>query len=484
VSGGKANLVVASNRGPFALEELPDGSFEAKRGGGGLAPSLAAALEGREASVWVASALTEADRRAVSAGEASVDTGEAGLRLQLVDVGADVMASAYDVVANATLWFCFHGLFDAARRPVFDRRFFEAWEDFRRYNAAFAEAIASAAAPGATVLVNDYHLALAGATLASRRPDLSTVHFSHTPFSAPEELAMLPTSVRDELLGSMASYGACGFHTARWEVAFRRCCDEAGFEAPSTFSAGLGADLDRLQEVASSPGCRRHRQELEERIGERRLIVRSDRLELSKNLLRGFLAYDLLLAEHPSWRERVVMLARAYPSRQGLPEYLAYRAEVEHLAQRVNERWATADWSPIELDLDDDFSRTVAAFQSYDVLLVNPIRDGMNLVAKEGPVLNERDGVLVLSRFAGAYEDLSDASVGVHPFDVTSTSEALLEALEMPDDERARRSADLKKRAVELGPSSWLEQLLSMARVPTGLSDARSRATGGSPRGR
>ncbi|MDA8037937.1 MAG: trehalose-6-phosphate synthase [Actinomycetota bacterium] len=462
----KAKLVVASNRGPFALEERGDGSFGVRPGGGGLAPSLAAALEGRDDAVWVAAPLTATDRMAAERAGGMVEAGGDGLRLQLVHVGEQVLSSAYDVIANSTLWFCFHGLFDASRRPLFDRRFYAAWDDFRLYNEAFANAVAEVAAPGAVVLVNDYHLALAGTTLAEARPDLLSVHFSHTPFPGPEELAILPPAVRSELLGAMAGFGACGFHTARWESAFVRCCEQLGGKVPATFHAGLGADLSRLAEVASSPGCERRRIEIADRIGDRKLIVRSDRIELSKNLLRGFLAFDLLLEEHPCWRESVVMLARAYPSRQGLPEYLAYRAEVEHMAALLNERWATRGWAPVELDVDDDFASTVAALERYEVLLVNPIRDGMNLVAREGPALNERDGVLVLSTMAGAFEDLGGLSIGVHPFDVAATSEALHQALEMPHEERARRSSELKRRAGHLAPAAWLEHVLSEARSP------------------
>lgn len=159
------------------------------------------------------------------------------------------------------------------------------------------------------------------------------------------------------------------------------------------------------------------------------------------------------------------MLSRGYPSREGLPEYLAYRAEVEHLTELVNERWATSTWTPVELDVDDEFSATVAALMRYDVLLVNPVRDGMNLVAKEGPSLNTRDGVLVLSRFAGAYEDLGEDALSIHPFDVSDTADALVRALEMPAGERSRRAAALRSKAQHLAPAAWLEQVLSEARL-------------------
>ncbi|MGH9304058.1 MAG: alpha,alpha-trehalose-phosphate synthase (UDP-forming) [Acidimicrobiales bacterium] len=457
-----AELVVASNRGPFSMREEPDGTLRAVRGGGGLAPSLAAALEGNSDAVWIAAGRSEADRRACRAG--TVASGQEGLSVRFLDIDEEASRAAYDVIANATLWFVFHGLFDSARRPVFDRVWYEAFEHFRTYNRAFAEAVAETAAPGAVVLVNDYHLLLSGAALARLRPDLRTVHFSHTPFSPPEELEVLPGPVRTEILSSMACFGACGFHTKRWEDSFSRCAKAALGTVPVTFSAGLGADVERLAETASSKETTERLARLEDKVGGRALVLRSDRIELSKNLLRGFRAFAALLEEHRSWHDRVVMVARAYPSRESLPEYLAYRAEVEHLAELVNRRYGTASWQPIMVEVEDDFAASVAALRRYDVLLVNPVRDGMNLVAKEGPALNERDGVLVLSEFAGAYEELGDVALGVHPYDVRQTADALWRALEMAPEERAERAGELARRAVLRSPPEWLKLVLAEAR--------------------
>ncbi|MGD0083507.1 MAG: trehalose-6-phosphate synthase [Acidimicrobiales bacterium] len=461
--GGTAELVVVSNRGPFSLVALPDGSLQPRAGGGGLVPSLAAALGGTTGAVWVAAAFSDADRQGAAGGP--ISSGQAGLFLQLVDVEPEILDAAYDVIANATLWFVYHGLFDAPRRPVFDGRWLEAWVGFRAYNRAFADAVVEVAAHGAIVLVNDYHLPLVGSMLGADRPDLRTVHFSHTPFASPEELAMLPHREAGELMAGMAGYGACGFHSVKWEQAFRRCASAAGLEV-GTFYAPLGPDLGRLREVADSPECAERLGSLVERLAGRRLLLRSDRVELSKNLLRGLLAYDALLAEHPEWRGDVVHVIRAYPSREGLPEYLAYRSEVEHLAAVVNDRWSTPGYEPVVLDVDDHFPSTVAALRRYDVLLVNPVRDGMNLVAKEGPVLNERSGMLVLSERAGAYDELHTEAFGVNPFDIAETAEALHEALAVTGDERSDRADRLRVLAAAHPPAEWLETVLSHARLP------------------
>ncbi len=462
-------LVVVSNRGPFTLVGGRGKDPELRAAAGGMAPSLSGALaEETEISgagaLWVASAFTEADR--LQASGAAVATGQDSLKLRLVAVTDEVGRAAYDVIANGTLWFLYHGLFDHARRPRFDRVWHEAWSGYCQFNEAFADTIAQEAATGATVVVNDYHLALVGRYLAERRPDLATAFFSHTSFCPPEDLAMMPDGPRLELMESMSCFGACGFHTARWRDAFLSCASAAGVEAPATFVAPLGADPARLDEVAAGEACRSRLERLEDELDGRKLLVRSDRVELSKNLIRGFAAFEELLEGSPQWRGRVVFLARVYSSRESLPEYLAYRTEVQHVVTRVNERWAGPGYTPVVLDLEDDFAATVAALRRYDLLLVNPIRDGLNLVAMEGPAVNERDGVLVLSREAGAYEELGDLAVGVNPFDVTGTAAAMARGLSMSDADRRLRAAELRRRARSRTPAHWLADVRRAARVP------------------
>jgi trehalose 6-phosphate synthase len=202
---------------------------------------------------------------------------------------------------------------------------------------------------------------------------------------------------------------------------------------------------------------------LADAVGERLVVLRTDRIEPSKNIVRGFLAFDRLLEARPGLRGRVVFVAMLYPSREGLAEYLAYRNEVEQAAARINERWATPDWLPIILDDRDDFARSVAGLQRYDVLLVNPLRDGLNLVAKEGPVVNRHDGLLCLSPEAGAYEELKAAAIPMHPYDVEQAASALDVALSMPLDERATRASRLRALAAARTPADWLGDLVGHA---------------------
>ncbi len=460
--GPLSGTVLVSNRGPLSFRMVDDQPVPTASGGG-LAGSLQPLVEGTGAT-WVASTLNEADQVAAAQGLMAVP----GLRIELVEPDPQVYNLAYNVVSNATLWFCHHHLFDAARRPRADRRWMDAWDAYRAFNTLMAERVAEVAPDGGRVLVQDYHLALMAPTLGRLRPDLRTCHFSHTPFADPSVLRMLPTAVGDELLSGLSHFGACGFHTARWAAAYSAGLVSVGLggDRSSTFVSPLSIDAARLRAAAGEPAVGAALARIEESVGgdDRQVIVRVDRMELSKNLLRGFWAFEELLEQEPAQRERVVFVALAYPTRQGLAEYVAYQDEVETTVARINERWGTPGWTPVVLEVEDDYPRSLAALTRYDVLLVNPVRDGLNLIAMEGPVLNGRDGVLALSREAGAFDQLGPAALEVNPFDVTGTATVLARALAMGPDERAARAAELRPLILGRRPADWLDDQLAAAR--------------------
>jgi trehalose 6-phosphate synthase len=453
------SVLILSNRGPLSFDAGDDGEVAVRRGAGGLVSGLAPVVSGTD-TIWLAAAMSEGDRAAAQQGVIDAER----LRVRLLDIDPEDFRAYYDVVCNATLWFAHHGLFDLARRPRIDGRWREAWAAYQRVNEAFAEAAAEAAPPGAAVLVQDYHLALVAPRLLARRPDVAIVHFSHTPFSAPDGLRVLPDDVARELLDAMSVCHACTFHSERWAEAFAASCEMALGRRPATGVTPLLPDPDDMKKTAGSEACAAEGQRLDDEIGDRRLIVRVDRIELSKNLLRGFHAYDDLLERYPEWRERVVFGAFVYPSREGLAEYLAYRQEVEGLIDLVNRRWSTSDWTPILFDSSDDYPRSVAALQRYDVLLVNPIRDGLNFVAFEGPNVNQRHGALALSTEAGAWELLGRAgALAVNPYDVAGTADVLARALRMDDADRTRRAESLRSEAASRTPADWLADQLALA---------------------
>ena len=450
-------FVVVSNRGPLSFTD-DNGTLKATRGGGGLVSCLGPAVSGT-GSTWICGAIGEADREAARQGLVDSD----GFHIHPLVIDDGDYRAFYDVISNSTLWFLFHGLFDLTRRPTFDRHWHAAWETYRRVNGAFAGAVVEQAPDGATVLLHDYHLALSATTVREKRPDLRTVYFQHTPFCDPLSIRMLPDEAATELLTGLAANTACGFHTERWAAMFRLCCEEVLGAAPRTFVSPAATDVEDICAAARTDACQREFERLDGLVRDRQLIVRVDRLELSKNIVRGFLAFDELLRTREDLRGRVVFWAKGYPSRQNLPEYLAYRQEVETVVRRVNRTWETPDWTPILFDADDNFPRSVAALRRADVVLINPVRDGLNLVAKEAALVNERDAVLCLSRESGVWDELGASAVGLNPFDITSTANALAEALALGSTQRTELAARLRELARARTPDDWLRDQLDAA---------------------
>src|SRR5215467_4027639 len=474
-------VLVASNRGPVSFRLSEDGRLTSRRGGGGMVSGLSS-VAGQADVLWVCAALSDADRTAARAApggflDVSGDgQGPAGSAVQMLDIPVATFERAYNGVANTNLWFVHHMLYDTPNRPHFGLAFRREWESFRAYNAAFADALAAGAGPdgaarpgGVRAMVQDYHLTLVPRMLADRRPDVAIGYFCHTPWAPPAYFAILPDDVGREVLDGILGADHAGFHTQRWADAFLDCCQSVlGAEVDKaagmvryrghTTTVGvhpLGVDAEALRERAAAADVQANVTALTAAAGGRKLIVRIDRTELSKNIVRGLAAYRELLVSYPRWRGQVIHLALAYPSRHDLPEYREYTATVQRLARQIIDEFGTEDWDPLVLQVNDDYPRSLAAFRLADVLLVNPIRDGMNLVAKEGPLLSERGCALVLSREAGAVAELGENALVVNPFDVTQTATALHEALTMPDAERLRRAALLADAAPAEPPQEW-----------------------------
>ena len=501
-------VLVASNRGPISFRLSDDGRLTGRRGGGGMVSGLSS-VAGRAELLWVCAALSDADRAAARAApDGYIDTpgdGHAGVgsAVRMLDIPAATFQRAYNGVANSTLWFVHHMLFDTPNRPNFGLAFRREWESFRTYNAAFATALAEGAGPdgrhrrgGVRAMVQDYHLTLVPRMLADRCPGVAIGYFCHTPWAPPDYFAILPDDVGREVLDGILGADHAGFHAKRWADAFLDCCQTVlGAEVNRadgtvrhrghTTTVGvhpLGVDAPELRERAAAADVQAHVTALASAAGSRRLIVRIDRTELSKNIVRGLAAYRELLITYPQWRGQVTHLAFAYPSRHDLPEYREYTASVQRHARQITDEFGTEDWDPLVLQVNDDYARSLAAYQLADVLLVNPIRDGMNLVAKEGPLLSERGCALVLSREAGAAAELGGAALLVNPYDVTGTAKALHEALSMPDAERLRRAALLAEAGAASPPREWFADQVSALDAATRRANAPAHLAGQRPR--
>ncbi len=482
--GGR--LLVASNRGPLSFTLAPDGSLSARRGGGGLVSGLMpglASLSDRAEVMWICAALSDADREAArqdpDGSRFGIETGGAGGRtsVRALDIPADTFQGAYNAVANATLWFVHHLLFDTPVQPRFGPAFRRDWRSYVAYNEAFASALAHGAGPGPAavrVLVQDYHLALVPRMLRELVPGIRIAHFSHTPWAPVDYYRILPDDVGRAVLDGILGADHVGFLCQRWADAFLDCCEallgaQVDRAAQRVIHRGhvsgvgvhpLGVDAPALRERARGADVEAHVSALTEAAAGRKLIVRIDRAELSKNILRGLSAYRELLTTRPEWRGKVIHVAFAYPSRGNVPGYREYTEEVLRAAAGITEEFATADWNPLVLEVKDDYARSLAAARVADVLVVNPIRDGMNLVAEEGPVLSDHGCALVLSREAGAAALLGSDALLVNPYDVTATANAMHQALLMPEDERRRRCTALAAAATGKAPAQWLTSQL------------------------
>jgi trehalose 6-phosphate synthase len=445
---------VVANRGPVTYDRSADGTRVARRGGGGLVTALRSLVAHHDVT-WIASAMSDEDR--VVASDNSVD----GLRLITHDPAA--YESYYNVVANPTLWFLQHYMWELSSAPDFDPALTAAWDDgYVAVNEAFAAATVAELErqPSAAVFFHDYHLYLAPRLVRARVPTALTAHFVHIPWPQPDYWTVLPVRFRREIHEGLLANDVVGFHTHRWGRNFLHACDEilgatVDYEESTVVHAGrrtlvschpISIDPDEFDRLRDDPAVL----EQERRLAAQRpelLVLRVDRTDPSKNIVRGFRAFKLMLERHPELRGRVRFLALLAPSRLDVPEYLEYLEAVQREAESSD---------AIDLRIGDDFARSVAAYKQYDVLLVNGVFDGLNLVSKEGPLVNERDGVLVLSENAGSHEELGEWALTVNPFDVVGQAEALYEALTMAPAERRRRIESIRAHVREHDLEAWI----------------------------
>jgi trehalose 6-phosphate synthase len=459
--------LVASNRGPVAFATHGD-AVVARRGGGGLVTAMGPALAAEEGAMWIAAAGTPAERAvAAHPGPLRAQLPQGSVRLRLLAVDDDDYDAYYNQVANRVLWPLLHRLFDTAREPRFDDDFVRAWARYRSVNERFADACAAEPLSGGA-FVQDYHLALVPGLLRARRGTAAIAHYTHCPWAEPDTFAMLPDGVRAELLAGMLGADLLCFEVPRWRSRFLACCREAGYRTSEgdgsvlvgarqvhTRAYPLGVDAADLDRQAGTAPVRDAVARLRRQVGDRKAIVRVDRMEPSKNILRGLHAYELLLERDPSLRGEVVHLVFAYGSRQDVPEYRAYAEQVTAARERINHRFGGDGWHPVRLSTADDFPAALAGLTLADVVVVNSLYDGQNLVAKEAPLANGRDAVLILSRNAGAADDLAGAATLVNPFDTAQLAGAMAAALTMSPRERARRAALLRAAAVVPPPVEW-----------------------------
>ncbi len=476
----RAPLVLVSNRGPVTFG--PGG--EVQRGSGGLVTALTGLASHREA-VWIASAMSEQDAevsREHGGGAFPVKSPAGGeYQVRLVASDPEAYDRFYNVFANPMLWFIQHYLWDLSNAPDIRRHEIEAFEfGYNVVNEDLARAVVEELQESEepVVMIHDYHLYTLPGLVRKARPDAFLHHFIHIPWTQSDAWRVLPSQIREEIFTGLLANDIVGFHTRSYRRNFLQCCRdlmdlEVDFERGVVYfgerevwvrAYPLPIDHRATRRIAEGPRVREFERQL---LARRRdfLILRVDRADLSKNVLRGFSAFDLFLEQHPEFSERVTFMAQLMPSRTDVPEYAEYLERIEALVAVVNHRHGTPDWMPIQLKLRDDLEEAMAAYRHYDVLLVNAMFDGMNLVAKEGPLVNEREGVSILSENTGAHEELGEFALSVNPFDIQELADSIYAALTMAPQERRRRAQGLMQIVTSRDPGDWVDEQLADIRA-------------------
>jgi trehalose 6-phosphate synthase len=473
-------LVLVSNRGPVTFHA----GGEVQRGSGGLVTALTGLASYREAT-WIASAMSEYDAEVSRehAGRAFPvrSPGGAEFHVRLVVSDPDAYDRFYNVFANPMLWFIQHYLWDLSNAPDIRREEIEAFEfGYNVVNEDLARAVVEELEDRnePVVMVHDYHLYTLPDLVRRARPDVFLHHFIHIPWTQADAWRVLPTRIREEIFTGLLANDIIGFHTRSYRHNFLQCCRDL-MDLEVDFQRGLVRFGEREVWVRAYPLPIDHQATRliaqSERVGgferellQRRrdfLILRVDRADLSKNVLRGFSAFDLFLEQHPEFTERVTFVAQLMPSRTDVPQYAEYLERIEALVAVVNHRHGTPDWMPIQLKIRDDLEEAIAAYKHYDVLLVNAMFDGMNLVAKEGPIVNEREGVSILSENTGAHEELGEYALSVNPFDIQELANSIYAALTMDRRERRRRAEGLAQIVTSRDPGDWIDEQLADIRA-------------------
>jgi trehalose 6-phosphate synthase len=473
----RRRLIMASNRGPVDFTLNDDGTLTAHRGSGGVVTALSAVSRFADVT-WIASAMSDGDRVASERGEGGrirVLSDDENLYVRFVVTPRNVYQRFYSVFCNPLLWFIQHYMWNTPRTPNISKTIYDAWESgYLPVNRAFAEAVAAEAAQDPEppyVILHDYHLYTAPGEVRARLPGAIIQHFTHIPWPDTRYWELLPAAMRVPIYENLCAADIVGLQSYRDVRNFLLCAEafvpgaEVDYRRNTVWHDGRLTSVRHYPISVDAPGLEAFGESDEVRMHERALrpyfdrttIVRVDRAEPSKNLLRGFRAFELLIERYPEWREKVNLLAFIVPSRTDLGVYQTYTDEIFELIDAINDEHGTAGWQPVTAFYENDYAQAIAAMRHYDVLLTNPLIDGMNLVVKEGALVNTHDGVIVLSEAAGAYEQLRDHVVAVAPADIEGTVRALHTALTMPAEERRRRATALRESVRRDDLAHWLE---------------------------
>ena len=472
---GQRRLIVASNRGPLEYHLSPEGQLQPRRGSGAIVTALNSLIQNFEFT-WVANAMGEGDRRAQ--GEAEDSSIQSPLPKQRVSARyvltpRRMYHKFYNIFCNPLLWFLQHSMWSSAYTPNIDSTVHDTWATgYTPVNRAFADAILAEAADGAPpiVMVNDYHLYLVPGMVRKDIPDALIYHNIHIPWPSVRTWQLLPIYIRNEICESLCASDIVAFQT-QWDVrSFLECCEAFVPDAQADYANNTVTFNGHTTRVRTYPssidveevraiGNSQRAQDYLTRIGEftaKHTIVRVDRAEPNKNIIRGFRAYQTMLESHQELKDEVTFLAFLVPSRTHIKQYERYMEEIEALVRQINLTHGNPNWKPVHVFSENNYTQAIAGLKLYDTLIVNPVVDGMNPVAKEGPIVNTQNGVLVISEGSSAFDQLREGALAVSPADIEGTAQALYHAITMSTEERVRRSTTLVESIEREDSVQWL----------------------------
>ncbi|MDY6866704.1 MAG: trehalose-6-phosphate synthase [Chloroflexota bacterium] len=469
------DIIIASNRGPIEHIEDEQGNIVQQKGSGGLITGLSGAVKYNDVT-WISCAQTPHDVE-FNEGYASLVDQDNDIHIKYIQVDPQTYDDYYNVIANPLIWFLQHSMWNVPSEPVIDHTTWKAWnEGYLTVNRLFADEITrqiSKKDRKTLVMLQDYHLYMTAKyirdkSFTNNQPTL--LHFIHIPWPGPEYWHILPPKMRKAILDSLCGVDLLGFQTEEDGLNFIRTIEShlplahvsydnmrIWYKNHATYihDFPISIDVDSLSDMVHNETVIEHTHTLEETIGNKQLILRVDRIDPSKNIVRGFQAYQELLTLHPEYEGKVIFLAMLVPSRRGIDEYKDYLDKIMAVSGKINADFGKKDWEPVRILVGEDYERALAAMQLYDVLLVNAIADGMNLVAKEGPIINTKNGVLILSERAGASLQLAPGATIISPCDIYATAEAMHQGLSMDQVEKENRAKTLRSIIEQYDIHKW-----------------------------
>jgi len=466
-------LVVVSNRLPVVFSKDEQQNWQVKPGSGGLVTALSPVLRNR-GGVWIGWPGVDADGSSEVAAILDDSSRKAGYRLLQVDLTAAEVEKYYNGFANEVLWPLFHDLVTLCRFEP------EYWPAYEEVNRKFAEAIAASTDPGDYVWVHDYHLMLVASKLRQLNVNHPIGFFLHIPFPPLDGFIKLPW--RGDVLRAMLQYDLLGFQTMRDVRNFLQC---VRLLIPESRTKGEGTvvklrtpnrelrvgafpisiDFNDFVRRAGQEETQREVERIEGLLPQHKLMLGVDRLDYSKGIPLRIRAFGEALANYPELRGRLVLFQVVVPSRLDAERYQRLKKEIDRLVGEINGKYTEAGWTPVHyLFRSLTQEELLALYRRGDIALITPLKDGMNLVAKEYCSCSLDDnGVLILSEFAGAAAQMSKDALLVNPFDIEGTAAAIHRAFDMPPDERRLRMRRLRRSIQRSDIFHWLNTFLRAA---------------------